>query len=140
MSPLEIEQLIRLTGTNETEISHQCEILRVRASSRQARYESLSVRRNRAFVRMQCLEEEVRETPEGDRLKLLQHKYRKQAERFDRARREAVAVLRTPTHREIADTLGVPKGSVDSGIFYLRNTMDRRKGFRGEPDSRMLSS
>lgn len=138
--PSEVETLVRLTGGNISEIAHQCEVLRVHTSSRLARYEALAARRNRTFVRMQCLQEEVRETPAGERRERLQRSYRKLARRFDRASREATAVIRTPTHREIADALGVPKGSVDSGIFYLRSAIEKRDGFRLKTNSGMLSS
>ncbi len=138
--PSEVDRLVRLTGISIKEIAHQCEVLRLRASSRLARYEVLSARRNRTFVRMQCLQEEVRETPAGDRLERLQRSYRKLARRFARASREATAVIRTPTHREIADVLGVPKGSVDSGIFYLRSAIEKGDRFCLKSKSGMLSS
>ncbi len=138
LTPGDVEDLARLTGASLAEVKHHCEALRLLASPREARYQLLSVRRNKTFVRMQCLQEEVQETPEGERLDLLRFKYKKLERRFERARLEATAVLRTPTHREIARTLGVPKGSVDSGIFYLRCALENRKGFPEKINSGML--
>ncbi|WP_455383279.1 hypothetical protein [Salinispira pacifica] len=140
LTPTEMEELVRLTGSNRCEMAHQCEALRLRMSAREARYEVLSARRNRAYVRMQCLQEEVMETPAGERLDRLQGRYRKLAQRFDRAHHEAAAVIRTATHRELAETLGVPKGSIDSGIFYLRSAIEKRGRFRARADSCMIGS
>lgn len=30
-----------------------------------------------------------------------------------------------PTHQEIADVLGIPKGSVDSGLYYVKNAFEK---------------
>jgi len=139
LAPGDVEDLARLTGASLAEIRHHCEALRLLASPREARYQLLSARRNKTFVRMQCLQEEVQETPDGERLDILRFKYKKLERRFERARMEATAVLRTPTHREIARTLGVPKGSVDSGIFYLRCALENRRAFPEKINSGMLS-
>jgi DNA-directed RNA polymerase specialized sigma24 family protein len=35
---------------------------------------------------------------------------------------EIAHVRLCPTHRDIADVLGIPKGTVDSGLYYLKES------------------
>ncbi|MBN1647793.1 MAG: hypothetical protein JW874_07160 [Spirochaetales bacterium] len=44
--------------------------------------------------------------------------------RLGRTNNEISRVQTSPTYREISEILDVPKGSVDSGIYYLRNRLE----------------
>ena len=37
---------------------------------------------------------------------------------------EMSRVPASPTHKDIAAVLGIPKGSVDSGIYYLKSALE----------------
>ena len=54
--------------------------------------------------------------------------YRKQLEtaeqRIEKANRDIRSTSILPTHRDIAEVLGLSKGSIDSGLYYLRQALD----------------
>ena len=114
--------LARLIDRDEGQIEGFCHYLQQRVERRMPRRQELTTRRDRAYVRLQCLEDEDRDTPPGPRKELIRMDSDRMRCRFDRARREARAVLISPTHQDIADALGMPKGSVDSGLFYARRS------------------
>ncbi len=119
----QIDQVAQLTNCSPQALEEKCLILRERAERRMRRYDILSTRRNKAFFRLQCLEEEEHASPTDERRRAIHAECQRIRRRYQRARIEARAVMRTPTHREIADVLGIPKGSVDSGIFYARSAV-----------------
>ncbi|MCK5200436.1 MAG: hypothetical protein KAR21_18905, partial [Spirochaetales bacterium] len=38
--------------------------------------------------------------------------------------REISNAIVRPTHKDLADILQIPKGSIDSGIFYIKNSFN----------------
>ena len=64
---------------------------------------------------------------ELDRVELrrLDRLIRQEKVHLENARRELSKVPVSPTHRDIADVLDMPKGSVDSALYYMRTAMVR---------------
>ena len=128
----QISTVARLIDCDQEQIERLCQYLQRQVERRLPRQRELTTRRDRAYVRLQCLEDEDRDTPPGPRKEVIRVDSDRMRCRFDRARKEARAVLISPTHQEIADALGMPKGSVDSGLFYARRSyMSASK--HGEP-------
>lgn len=85
-----------------------------------SRFERLCCRRDRAWGRICLLEGRQRlELDPFIRADLAQS-LRKERERLGRVRREIKAFRPTVSNAVVARILGVPKGTVDSGLFYLR--------------------
>jgi hypothetical protein len=78
-------------------------------------------RRDQAFFRMQYFQEQlVDETSESKKARfeeLLRHEQK----HYDRARKSLARISVRPTHRDIAAVLGIPKGSVDSALYYANH-------------------
>jgi hypothetical protein len=55
-----------------------------------------------------------------ERLRVYRKQIRAAEIRIEKTDRELKSTALLPTHKDIASVLGVAKGSVDSGLYYLR--------------------
>lgn len=117
----DLKQVAQLTG-NKLEWVEQCrDILWERLENRRRRIDELRSRRNNAYFRMHYMYQRLEiETETASRSRLfsilMQEKHRLQ-----RAQKALSHVPKTPTHTDISEVLKIPKGSVDSSMYYLRN-------------------
>lgn len=123
IDPLRAVVISRLAGVEPRRLldlsAELCE-LRV---SRDERLETLRLRRNRAFSQARLLEDEMsRETDQGRR-EALAWRLARLRKRMKLAAARMARVGLAPTNREIARVLGVPKGTVDSGLFWLKRKL-----------------
>jgi hypothetical protein len=84
----------------------------------------LRERRNRAFLQIYRIHQELSREHDAQRRHTLLEKLEGEKKRLAAALDEMSRVPTAPTHRDIAAALGVPKGSVDSGIYYLKNALE----------------
>jgi len=88
--------------------------------SERCRYERMAARRNGSWCRLRFLEARLgAEADEGRRRSLLEAIGREK-ENFERARTEMAAFKPVVPNSVVARILGVPKGTVDSGLYYLK--------------------
>jgi hypothetical protein len=120
MDPASIEKLAGLTGRDVDWLRERITHLRWTMASREERLERLRERRNHAFCRARLLEMKIRSVGDGERRAQL-------AKALDRCQRtmrgactEITRIPLSPTHRAIAIELGVPKGTVDTGIRWIK--------------------
>ncbi|MCF7929754.1 MAG: hypothetical protein K9L68_14155 [Spirochaetales bacterium] len=109
------------------------EILK-RMERRRSRYAHMVKRKNALYFELQMAEERLRycETSQTkDRQRALCRDLRRQ---LDNLHEHINRLPLTPTHRDIATVLGIPKGSVDSGLYYIRNTFTEEKCIGYNPD------
>ena len=85
-----------------------------------ARFERLCTRRDRSWGRICLLEGRQRTEVDPLAREELDLSIRKEKERLGRVRRELKAFRPTVSNAVVARILGVPKGTVDSGLYYLR--------------------
>ena len=136
-----LEHLAILTGMHRDFLFHLIEILRFTMRRRFERISKLSARRNRNYFRLQCLREEKHRCLSKERLETIDRLIEKEQQRYDRTSNDLSRVPKTPTHREIARLLGLPKGSIDSGLYYLRKIFSESEDprFSRDLDSGMVS-
>jgi DNA-directed RNA polymerase specialized sigma24 family protein len=91
--------------------------------SRERRQEAFRCRRNRAFTKVRLLETELKIEADPARLQDVREGLRKAQRRMESAARKMARVGLSPTNREIAAVLGVPKGTVDSGLYWLKRKL-----------------
>jgi hypothetical protein len=104
-------------------LCHQAAELRRRVTRRRKQAAALAERRDRAYSAVLCIEDRITKCAEaGERQELLAMASRARG-RLRSYRRRIRAMPTMPTHRDIAEVLDIPKGSVDSGMHYLRNTV-----------------
>jgi hypothetical protein len=118
-----IRRAAQLTGDDPEWLEARIEELRRRLLDRSRRIKELRERRNTHFFRIYCIQEQIGLSPEVTSRRLLARAMAKEQRRLAATLDEISRIPATPTHRDIAEILGVPKGSVDSGLFYLRNAL-----------------
>jgi len=123
LDPGRTAALARLAGVPPERLASLMVELCEHRAPREARLETFRRRRNGAFSQVRLLETELPgETDEEKRVELsvrLQKARRRMRGAMDRMARVGLA----PTNREIARILGVPKGTVDSGLYWLKKKL-----------------
>jgi hypothetical protein len=84
------------------------------------RFEGLGARRDRSWSRLCLLEERLHDEPEPSRRARLESAVRAERGHFDRACADLKAFRPIVPNSVVARILGIPKGTVDSGLYYLR--------------------
>jgi DNA-directed RNA polymerase specialized sigma24 family protein len=115
--------LAAIAGVAPAELlAHAC-TLRDMGSSRERRLETFRCRRNRAFAQARLLEVELRNETDEDRRQILAASLDRMRRRMGAAVRRMSRVGMAPTNLEIARVLAVPKGTVDSGLYWLKKKL-----------------
>ncbi len=119
----DMEKLEAWTDTAEERLRALCSVLREGLERRERRLGLLVERRNRAFAALQLAQQALAGEAEPACRALL-------ARRVDRARRclrrsqERMArVPLQPSNRELAQALGLPKGTVDTSLYWLKRRL-----------------
>jgi hypothetical protein len=84
------------------------------------RYERMAASRNRSWCRLRILEARLRDETEQSRRLGLQASLERERSRFARAMEEMRAFKPVVPNSVVARILDVPKGTVDSGLYYLK--------------------
>jgi hypothetical protein len=97
--------------------------LRDTLAARRERLCMLRERRNHYYFRMFCMQEELKIATDEESRRRLADAMCLIRTRLAGTLEEISRVPLTPTHKDIAEVMGVPKGSVDSGLYYLRSAL-----------------
>ncbi len=100
------------------------ERLRVGLEPAEQRLATLRERRNRAFSEARLLEAELAGRPDPEAAERLRLRLAAANRRMAAAIARMARVRRDPTNREVARALGVPKGTVDCGLFWLKHRLE----------------
>ena len=115
--------LARLAGVSPQSLCALASSLRDLRSRREARHEMFVGRRNRAYAAARLLETELRSEVEPARRAVLEGDLARMKRRMRLAMDKMARVGLAPTNAEIGRVLGVPKGTVDSGLFWLKKKL-----------------
>ncbi|MCX7029479.1 MAG: hypothetical protein NTU62_05085 [Spirochaetes bacterium] len=123
LQPEHLAAAAAATGVEPHRLADLVDRLRAGLEPAEQRLATLRERRNRAFSQARLLEAELAGRPDpgpAERLRLrLAAANRRMAAAIERMAR----VRRDPTNREVARVLGVPKGTVDCGLFWLKRRL-----------------
>jgi RNA polymerase sigma factor (sigma-70 family) len=97
--------------------------LRLMRAAREVRLQAFRCRRNKAYVKARLLETELQSETDPERLRELRAALCRTRARMRSAMRRMARVGLSPTNQEIARLLGVPKGTVDSGLYWLKKKL-----------------
>lgn len=111
-----------ITGLSLEWIFNRIQSLKELIFIRRSRLEELQERRNRYYVNIYSLHVELIGEINEDKREWIAERLGELKTRIDFTRREITKISRAPTHREISTILGIPKGSVDSGLYYIKNS------------------
>jgi DNA-directed RNA polymerase specialized sigma24 family protein len=125
LDPEKSAALAGLAGISPQRLAGLMSDLRLNRAPREERLEIFRRRRNGAFSMVRRLETELVLELDEDRRKELLGKLQKARRRMRGAMDRMARVGLAPTNREIAGILGVPKGTVDSGLYWLKKKLAR---------------
>jgi hypothetical protein len=120
-----------MTAIPRSKIEELMNALSTRTEKAKLRMRRLQNRRNGNYFRIVYIHEELSRNPDPALRDILVETLKKEKRKFEFACRELWNLQAGPSHRDIAEVLGIPKGSVDSGIYYIRHAYRRFAGQQG---------
>ena len=123
LDPGELAAAAAATGIDPRRLAGMAEQLRAGLEPVERRLAVLRERRNRAFSEARLLEAELIGRPDDGRTEALRLRLAAANRRMNAAMARMARVRRDPTNREVARVLGVPKGTVDGGLFWLKRRL-----------------
>lgn len=133
-----LRQMAGFLGIGQPELLDLARELSSSLGPRLERRQQLQERQNEVSYRIHTLRQELASLPEEPRKSHISRALRNQEERSRALMAEIDRVPDFVTNQEIARALNIPKGSVDSGIFYVRSVL-RRSSNRSEVAQRCQS-
>ena len=113
-------------GTNSLIIFHLVEILRTAMRTRTRRLRQLAERRRKVIFRIRFLQDMRENSRDVFYAERLDGKIRREQERLENIHKALSITPRGPSHTVISRILGIPKGTVDSGMYYMRSVMKKK--------------
>ena len=123
IGPENAAALAAVSGVGQDRILGLSASLREMRAPREQRLETFRARRNRAFAQARLLETELLGEVEPERIAVLRASLAKARRRMRVAMSRMARVKLAPTNCEIASVLGIPKGTVDSGLYWLKRKL-----------------
>ena len=115
-----MEHAARLSGFEPDYILGCATELRERLGEKRNRYRLLTEKRNALHIRILQLKTLLSAESNGERNREYRKQIRLAESRIEKTNHEMKSFYLLPTHKDIAEVVGVAKGSVDSGLYYLR--------------------
>ncbi len=126
--PEKLSVVSRLTEYDDKWVQECGKRLRMMVYKRSRRYKVIIRRRNYTYYLIFRTEKRLlKAVTEGEK-RILREKITTLKEKLAIANTTLEKISRTPTHKEIATVTGNPKGSVDSGLFYLKKSIEEALG------------
>jgi hypothetical protein len=123
-----INKIALRLGTHSAVLFHLIEILRTTMRSRTERIKRLKEKQRESYFLIKYFMEMRKNCRDKFREAELDKKISREKRRFETTVRSLSLTPRGPSHGDIARILGVPKGTVDSGFFYIRMAEKHRGG------------
>jgi hypothetical protein len=123
LDPESAPSLARLAGVATQRLLDLASALRDLRGAREARQEMFRGRRNACYAAIRVLETELAAETDPEKLAALRERLRRTRRRMSVAMQHMSRVALAPTNLEIGRVLGVPKGTVDSGLFWLKRKL-----------------
>ncbi|HKJ86681.1 MAG TPA: hypothetical protein VKA06_11430 [Spirochaetia bacterium] len=116
------ERISRVTGCQSDWLEDRWLELREITRRLHARKHQVRVRRDQAWFRLRCVEARIAGAHPTER-EVLREQRTRWATRYERARGDLRKMGQGPTHLQIAEVLGIAKGTVDSSVFKAREEL-----------------
>jgi len=98
------------------------EKLKLKVQKRLDRIKIIRDRRNSAFFKFHLLQEKISFAEDENEKLELKEEISKIREKIYKMNKTISKAPTRPTHKDIADILGIPRGSIDSGIHYIKSS------------------
>jgi len=126
LGPEDLVAVAASAGIGEGEARRILSALGARLGKKEERLAMLRVRRNRAYSLARFLEVRLASEPDEEKRAALRRRLRAAGRCMRNAMARMARVGMAPSNREIADVLGVPKGTVDSGLYWAKKRLADR--------------
>jgi hypothetical protein len=123
LDPARASAIAELAGVSASCLLDLVGTLRDMRTAREERLQRFTTRRNRAFAKILLLETELRNEVEAVKIEALRETLRRARQRMRSSAERMARVGMSPTNREIAAVLDIPKGTVDSGLYWLKRKL-----------------
>lgn len=126
--PLEyINKLAESTGFDENYILSCIDELNNKMNHQNEKLQKYQLVRNKYILKSHIYHEQLHSCPNDYQKEQLEKKLTKIKERYKKVQKYISKIPKTPQHKDIANVLNIPKGSVDSGLFYLKRSYNNLK-------------
>jgi len=119
-----IEHCARISGYDPDFILGRAAELKERLAGKQHRYRMLLEKRNTLHIRLLQLGSLLSNETDGERLSNYEKQITSVKARIAKLSADIKSSPLLATHKDIAEVLGTAKGSVDSGLYYLRKAFE----------------
>lgn len=116
----ELSVFSRLTDYEYDWLLYLKDSLNLQVFKRNERLNMLREKRNNAYMKLLYKQNRFSEESDPEKKIQLGEQIKRLRKRLEDARYEISRVPCRPTHNEIAELLKIPKGTVDSGLYYFR--------------------
>jgi hypothetical protein len=117
------EELCRLTGTDLAWMQSQLAQVRELLEAQRQKNLALTERQSEVYGLRLMAEARAQLEPEPGRREIWEERARWYRERLKGLRERKRSLTMVPTHLDLGRMLGIPKGTVDSGIFHLKKEL-----------------
>ncbi len=117
-----VEEIVAITGIDRRWFLNCVMALKAGLESRRSRLEAARRYRNRYFYHYHVLQLQLRQSTDPEKRRILESELVRTRKKLDRSTARVQHLHVHPTNREISEVLKVPKGTIDSGIYYLRSS------------------
>jgi len=119
--------IIKATGYKKKWLDNCTDKLRAKTDKRILRIKLLRNRRNSTFFNLHLLQEKLNFSDNKNEKKELIIKIERLRNIISKVNNQISKAPSRPTHQDLADVLGIPRGSIDSGIYYLKSAFEYLK-------------
>ncbi|MCX7788238.1 MAG: hypothetical protein N2442_11140 [Spirochaetes bacterium] len=115
-----IETIAQSIGMNQEVLFHLIEVTRTTLLKKEERFRLLQERRSKLYFRICSLQEEMDRCTNGLAKEMIIQRLSRLKYYFEKLQMKLSHHYLCPTHRKVAEILGIPKGSIDSMLYYLK--------------------
>ncbi len=115
-----IESVAQATGIHRDALFHLVEIIRTTLHTKQERCRVLQDKRSRILFRICSLMDEIQTSTSDTVKEKLKNRLSREKKSYQLVNKRLRTMHLTPSHQQIAEMLGIPKGSIDSTLYYLK--------------------
>ena len=134
-----IAQVSEVTGYSADCISRACMAVKEKIQKKRESLQHLKKLRNSYYFQILVIQSRIMEEPDPDKRLWLEEEIKGLRQRIERASKKISAKSSClVSHQDLADVLGIPKGTIDYSFFYFRKKNDRRK-FSSSSEDRQFS-
>ncbi len=127
-----LDRLSELTGYDRDWLEEIGEELKARLHPREQRLEALKARQNKAFFKARLIEKELLFEAEPEKKELLSSRLKKLKRTILLAQAQIARIPLCSTNRDIGEVLKIPKGTVDTSLYWLKKRLSMLYSYRSE--------